>query len=247
MKPFLLLQSRPEDAASDGEHASFLQFSGLENHQLIRERVEDGIMPEINLKDYSGIFMGGGPYNASDPYDKKSQAQRELEKKLNLLMDKVVEYDFPFLGACYGIGVIGTHQGGIISRKFGEEVEPTTITLTPDGLTDPLLKDVPRSFSALVGHKEACEILPTSATLLASSAKCPVQMFRIKQNIYATQFHPELDSPALEARLRVYQHAGYFPPETLEEVIKKGYATPLIEPKKILRNFVERYQVSKSS
>ncbi len=223
---------------------SFLQFSGLEPDQLIRMRVEDGNLPEIGLDDYSGVFAGGGPYNVSDPDDKKSDAQKELEKKLGALMNKVVDRDFPFLGACYGIGVVGSHQGGIISRKFSEEVEPTTITLTPDGIIDPLLEGLPRSFSALVGHKEACEILPASATLLASSAKCPVQMFRVKQNIYATQFHPELDSPALEARLRVYQHAGYFPADTLEEVIEKGYATPLVEPKKILRNFVRRYQIA---
>ena len=49
------------------------------------------------------------------------------------------------------------------------------------------------TFDAFVGHKEACRVLPADAVLLASSPTCPVQMFRVRENLYATQFHPELD------------------------------------------------------
>ena len=71
-------------------------------------------------------------------------------------------------------------------------------------------------FDAYVGHKEACRVLRRTATLLAGSATCPVQMFRVKQNLYATQFHPELDRPGIITRVHVYQDAGYFPPHELE-------------------------------
>ena len=83
---------------------------------------------------------------------------------------------------------------------------------------------MPAEFDAFVGHKEACRVLPPSAVLLATSAACPVQMFRVKQNLYATQFHPELDLPGLLTRVRVYQHAGYFPPEELDELIARPRA-----------------------
>ena len=40
MKPFLLLASRPEDAAADNEYASFLAFAGLDERDLHRVRLE---------------------------------------------------------------------------------------------------------------------------------------------------------------------------------------------------------------
>ena len=54
---------------------------------------------------------------------------------------------------------------------------------------------------------------------LAGSPTCPVQMFRVRQNLYATQFHPELDVPGLLTRISVYRNAGYFPPEEADTVI----------------------------
>lgn len=242
MKPFLLLQSRPEDAASDGEFESFKTFGDLDNTTLLRLRVENGDLPNINLDKYSGIIIGGGPYNVSDDMSKKTLNQITLEKKLFSLLDTVVEKDFPFLGVCYGIGLLGSHQNGTVSQKYAEEVAPTRITLNKQGTLDPLLEGLDNSFYAVVGHKEACEQLPNSAVLLASSKNCPVQMYRVKNNIYVTQFHPELDSKALETRLRVYQHAGYFHPDDLDDVIQRGYSVELTEPIKIVKNFIRRYQ-----
>lgn len=67
-------------------------------------------------------------------------------------------------------------------------------------------------------------------------------MFKIKQNVYATQFHPELDSAGLETRINIYKHHGYFPPETAEELIDIGHSATIAEPMKILSNFINRYK-----
>ncbi len=241
MKPFLLIQSRPETAASDNEYEAFLKFSGLNEAQLQRFRIESSPLPVINLNEYSGIIVGGGPFNASDHKDIKSEAQTRTERELHALLDEIIARDFPFLGACYGIGVVVTHQNGLVTRKYSEDIGPTKITLTDDGKNDPLLAGLPPIFDAFVGHKEACEVLPQSATLLASSALCPTQMFRIKNNIYVTQFHPELDSHGLEVRINIYKHAGYFPPETANDLIAQGHASNVTEPIKVLQNFITRY------
>ncbi len=71
-KPFLLLQSRPEDEASDDEYAAFLKFGGLQPEQLQRLRLDRGEFSPVNLDDYSGIFMGGGPANFAYPPEEKS-------------------------------------------------------------------------------------------------------------------------------------------------------------------------------
>jgi len=244
MKPFLILQSRPEDAASDNELESFLKFGGLESDQVYRVRMEQNGIPEVNLGDYSGIILGGGPYNMTDPEEKRDENQKRALKDLFALLDEVIERDFPFLGACLGVGILTEHQQGKVSKEFNEDVGGVTIKVNQVGESDTLLKDLPTEFRAFVGHKEGCEQLPDGAVLLASSDTCPVQMFRIKQNIYATQFHPELDVEGITLRINIYKHAGYFPPEDAEKLIETVSGEEISVPMMILKRFVDRYRTN---
>ncbi len=241
MKPFLLLSSRAEDAAADGEYAAFVSLTGLAPGQLHRIRLEAAPLPPLRLDDYAGVFLGGGPFNASDPPGVKSALQRRVEHDLESLLDEIVDRDFPFLGACYGVGPLGLHQGGIIDRTYAEPVSCVRISLTTAGLQDKLLAGMPEEFDAFVGHKEACSVLPPTAELLATSPGCPVQMFRIRQNVYATQFHPELDVPGIITRVHVYRHAGYFAPTEVDDLIARLRRAVITEPGRILANFVARY------
>ena len=241
MRPFLLLSSRPEDLAADEEYAAFLRCTGLSPQQLHRIRLEAGPLPRLDLDDWSGILLGGGPFNSSDPAETKSAVQVRVEADLNALLDDVVARDFPFFGACYGVGTLGVHQGGVVDRAHSEPVSAVPVSLTAAGLTDPLLAGMPERFDAFVGHKEACRVLPPSAVLLASSPACPVQMFRVKTNVYATQFHPELDVPGIVTRVRVYQNAGYFPPEEMDALIERLTPAVVTEPGRLLATFVELY------
>jgi GMP synthase (glutamine-hydrolysing) len=241
VKPFLLLASRPEDEAADDEYAAFLRMTGLERGDLHRVRMEAAPLPPIDLDDYAGVFVGGGPFNSSDAVEKKSAAQRRVETELRPLLDEMVARDFPFLGACYGIGTLGVHQGGTIDRTYAEPVGTIQVSLTAAGLGDPVLEGMPEEFAAFGGHKEACRDLPPSAELLASSPHCPVQMFRVKTNLYATQFHPELDHAGIVTRVRVYRDAGYFRPEEMDDLIERLTDALVTEPPRILANFVARY------
>lgn len=241
MKPFLLLASRAEDAAADDEYAAYLRYGQLAPEQLRRIRLEAAPLPELDLDEYSGVIVGGSPFTSSDPADQKSDTQHRVERELAGLLDRIVDLDFPFLGACYGVGTLGRHQGAVIDRTYGEQLGGVEIELTEAGLSDPLLHGMPRRFTAFTGHKEACTTLPSHAVRLASSKACPVHMFRIKQNLYATQFHPELDAEGLVTRIDIYRHAGYFPPESAEDLMADARRYTATEPMKILRNFVARY------
>ena len=155
MKPFLLLAIRAEDAAADNEYDSFLTLSGLGEGELRRVRLEQRALGGVDLGDWSGIMLGGGPFNYSDPEELKTPVQRRVEADLAGLLDQVVSTDFPFLGACYGIGALGRHQGAVVDRRFAEPVGAVEITLTPAGRRDPLLGELPAAFQAFTGHKEA--------------------------------------------------------------------------------------------
>lgn len=241
MRPFLFLGTRAEDEVADGEYAAMLSFGGLREEELVRVRLEAEPLPAVDLDDWSGVIMGGGPYNVSDPDEKKSEVQHRVEKELRGLAERLVAADFPVLGACYGIGTFGTLAGGVVDRTYGEPIGALPITLTDEGVADPLLGVLPREFMAFLGHKEAVRTLPRGAVLLASSATCPVHAFRIGRNVYATQFHPELDRAGIITRVRVYRHAGYFPPAELDELVGRLNLAEVSEPPRILANFVARY------
>ena len=241
MKPFVLLATRAEDGPADEEYALFLRYSGLSEHQLVRVRLESEPMPSLQLDELSGIFVGGGPFNASDAAEKKSAVQRRVEAEFATLLDEVVARDFPFLGACYGVGTVGSYLGATIDRTYSEPIGVVPVSMTDAGASDPLLIGLPRTFGAFVGHKEAISSLPASAVLLASSPLCPVQMFRVGQNVYATQFHPELDVDGITTRIHAYAGHGYFAPHELEVTLAAVHRAPVSHPSRILSAFVERY------
>jgi GMP synthase (glutamine-hydrolysing) len=241
VRPFLLLGTRAEDVAADAEYGAFLAYSGLGEHQLHRVRLERRPLGKVDLRDWSGFLLGGGPFNSSDPEESKSPVQRRVEADLRDLLDRVINADFPFLGACYGIGALGSHQGAVVDRRHAEPVGPVSITLTPEGRQDPLLGGLPAMFEAFVGHKEAISRLPHHAVRLADSPGCPVQAFRIGSHVYAIQFHPELDVAGLCTRVDVYKHAGYFEPEQADDIKAQAHRSNVIHPPEILRRFVQRY------
>jgi GMP synthase (glutamine-hydrolysing) len=241
VKPFLLLGIRDEDAAADNEYAAFLGFTGLEESLLHRVRLERRPLGSVNLEDWSGIFLGGGPFNCSAEPATKSAVQQRVEKELAHLLDEVVARDFPFLGACYGIGVVGTHEGGTVDRRYAEPISRVRVSLTPAGRRDPLLVDLPGEFEAFVGHKEAVRDLPAHAVRLASSPQCPVQAFRVGANVYATQFHPELDVLGLCTRIEAYKHAGYFEPHQADSLKAMARRGEVVDPPRILTRFVRRF------
>jgi GMP synthase (glutamine-hydrolysing) len=241
VKPFLFLGIRAQDAAADDEYAAVLRCAGLRERDVRRVRLERDALGPLDLADWSGIVVGGGPWNVSDPEESKSEEQRRGEARLRELALQVLEADFPFLGACYGIGTLGTLDGGVVDRTYSEPIGPMTIELTDAGRGDQLFGVLPADFTALLGHKEAVSRLPEGAVLLASSATCPVQAFRLRSNVYATQFHPELDLAGIITRIEVYRHFGYFEPHEAEQVVDRSRDALVVEPPKILARFVELF------
>ena len=242
MKKFLILQMRPKSEPADSEFNAILKVGGLDKSQVDRIRVEQVDEFEIDLNDYNAIIAGGSPFDVSLPEDQKSDAQKSVESFFNDLFDVVIPSDFPFLGACSGNGLLGKYCGTPISGTYSEPVSSVTITLTEDGQKDLLLKGLPNQFLVFVGHKEACDSLPEGAVLLASSEMCPIQMFRLKNNIYATQFHPEADDEEFILRIKTYKDYGYFKPEEAEVLIDEIRHTETTTANEILRRFVSRYK-----
>lgn len=241
MKPFVLLATRAQDEVADAEYEAFCRLSGLAERDLRRVRLEAAPMPDLDLDSVSGVILGGSPFDTTAPPHLRSATQDRVEADIAALLGEVVARDLPFLGACYGIGTLGSNQGGVIDRTYAEPVGSSRIVLTAQGRSDPLLAGMPDQFDAYVGHKEACRVLPPNAVLLATSVPCPVQLFRVGSNVYATQFHPELDLDGILGRIRAYAGNGYFQPHEVDEVIERVSTVDVSAAHLILDNFVALY------
>lgn len=264
-RPFLLIQTRPEDDAATAEAESVRRLGGYTEGDLrvlrLEQRVraggggaaaggdsqgtaagEAGVVDwEAELADVAGVILPGSPFTGSDPEESKSELQRDVEAELGRLMEVVLARRTPFLGCCYGVGTLGRAAGGVVDTTYRELPGPIEVTLTPEGAADPLLEGVPEEFVAYVGHKEAMRDLPPDAVLLASGEACPVQMFRVGEDRYATQFHPELDQGGLIERLEIYSHHGYFTEDEAEGMFAAIRARQAPVPPRILQNFRRIY------
>lgn len=243
MKPFLLLSSRGEDAVAEEEYASYCRLTGLLPEELDWIRLDQRPLSESDLKldRYSGVILAGSPFTVSEPDDTKSEIERRVEADLARLLDHVIAADFPFLGICYGVGTIGAHQGATVDRTYGESVQAARIRLTTAGLNDALFAELPDEFDAFVGHKEALSQVPEHIAVLAGSASCPVQAFRVGRNVYATQFHPELDARTMSSRVRAYANHGYFAPQELDGIIEGIEKSDVRASQMVLGRFIEEY------
>ena len=195
-------------------------------------------MRGIDLDAFSGIILGGSPFNVSDP--DKSVVQLRVESDLRRLLDDILSNDRPFMGLCYGIGMVTTHLGGVVDRTHGEPAGPVTIAVTEVGQADPLFEGVPSTFDAFVGHKESGNGLPGGVELLATSESRPVQCTGGR-----TSTSPSSIS-SWTRRVRrpdaVYQHNGYFRPEELDDVIALAKTSGVDGSQhRLLRNFARRY------
>lgn len=243
MAKFLLLQLRPEPETSDSEYHAILDKSGLDADRVHRVCLDREDLPDhLNVEDFAGVIVGGGPGCVSDAPEQKTPVEARIERSCLSLMPQITANDLPFMGCCYGIGILGHHLGADVSKaQYGEPVGPTTCEMTEAGRADALLHDIPEQFDAFVGHKEALQELPKGAVHLLSSAPCPFQMIRYGDNVYATQFHPEADGAEFETRIRFYRHKGYFEPEDADRLIDMCHSADVTWPEKILAAFVARY------
>jgi len=239
MKPFLFLSARPEVEAVAPEYESVRRAMGVDASRLAHVRLDAAPLGALRLDDVAGVVVGGSPFNVVTPEDQKHPVQRRVESDLARLAEAALARDFPVLYTCYGIGVLTRVIGGTVGTLHAEEAAAIEVTLTPEGIADPLVGILPERLQAFAGHKEATERLPGDAVVLAASAGCPVQVYRVGRRVYATQFHPEVTAADFIARAHVYRHHGYFPAHELGAFTERVAAASVTEPRRMLRRFVE--------
>lgn len=146
--------------------------------------------------DWHGIVITGSPAMVSDRAPWSEQAAEWLRQ--------AVEAGIPVLGVCYGHQLLAHALGGKVGyHPRGRETGTHRITLFETAESDPLFGSFPREFLAQLTHKQSVLELPPGAVLLGESSFEPHQAFRIGENAWGVQFHPEFTDQIMKAYLEV--------------------------------------------
>ncbi len=121
------------------------------------------------------------------------------------LLEAAVRADMPTLGICLGAQLTAKVLGAKIMKAPHKEVGWYNVRLTAEGRKDSLFKGLGEELRVFQWHEDMFE-LPGTAALLAAcpgatareSQTCRNQAFRYGHNVYALQFHLEVDDSMIE-------------------------------------------------
>jgi poly-gamma-glutamate synthesis protein (capsule biosynthesis protein) len=171
--------------------------------------------PVPDLRDYDAVIFAGGEYRPEEFEEPIFQAER-------VRIMEALEADVPILGICLGHQLLAYWLGGDVQRgrwEFGW----LPVEVNKAGQQDPLFAGLGETFYAFLWHGDQVTRLPEGAVLLASTERCPVQSFRLRDRpVWGVQFNPQYDPEIAEAVIRAaasLPEYGY----DIEEMVATGY------------------------
>ena len=146
-------------------------------------------VPAFLPAQYSGAITMGGYMGANDDIEFPWLIDARS------LMKDVVANDIPFFGICLGGQLLATAVDGKVAPTPVPEIGVASFRVTADAAQDAVFAHLAdQDVIAAEWHKDYITDLPDEAVVLAGNDVCPVQAFRMGENVYGVQFHPEIDS-----------------------------------------------------
>ena len=132
---------------------------------------------EILSEGLSGLIISGGPFSV---YDESAP----------LYAKEILKAGLHVLGICYGQQSIAYLLGGKITPTENREYGETSVRIQKES---PLFAGIPnREFRVWMSHGDVVDRVPDGFEVIARSKNNHIAAIQ-KDNIYAVQFHPEVD------------------------------------------------------
>ncbi len=171
------------------ERGCTLELRSLERGDAVPERLTREEM----------LIVMGGPMGVGDLAGNRFPF---LHREVALLRQCIAD-NVPVLGVCLGAQLLAHAAGAAVYplrvngvRKFEIGWGPTQL----QHVNDPVLAGLPPEIHVLHWHGDTFD-LPPQAQLLASSALCPNQAFRLGTRQFGVQFHCETTAADVETWL----------------------------------------------
>lgn len=168
-----------------------------------------------DLRAYDAVIFAGGEHRPDEFELPFFQAERGQ-------VMAAMEAGVPILGICLGHQLLAYWLGGQVARGRWE-IGWLPITVNEAGREDPLLEGLGESFHAFLWHGDQITHLPKDAILLASTERCPAQVYRLRgRRVWGVQFNPQYDPVIAEGVIRAAPSLpknGY----NVDELVATGY------------------------
>lgn len=154
--------------------------------------------PGARLPDpraFKAVVIMGGPMGV---YERRKYLFLSPEIRF---LKSFLRLDRPMLGVCLGSQLLAAALGAKVHKNKHKEIGWYPLALTPAGARDPLMAALGRTGTTFQWHGDTFT-LPKGAVHLARSPLCRHQAFRFRANVYALQFHMEVDVPMVRDWMR---------------------------------------------
>ena len=179
-KPVLIVQHAPH------EHPAVLKRT-LESQGVQALWIHSYLGDHYPSADeIHGMISLGGPMGAND-----EKEHPWITKEIALLRACVLDQQ-PVAGICLGGQMLARAMGGTVEKNNKIELGWFPIELNQLGMEDKILGSAGVNPMVYQWHEDTFHP-PKEAVLLAKSLACPRQAYRIGDNAYGFQFHPEAD------------------------------------------------------
>jgi GMP synthase (glutamine-hydrolysing) len=145
------------------------------------------------LDAYGAVLVFGGAMHADQV------AHHPWLREENLFLRRLLDLRKPVLGICLGAQLLAKAAHAPVGPADEAEIGWYPVDLTEEAVDDPLLGALPTRFDAFQWHYYA-HGLPAGAVELARSSVC-TQAFRLGDNAWGVQFHPEVTLEQVEGWL----------------------------------------------
>jgi len=150
-----------------------------------------------DLHEVKGIVSLGGPMNVYE------EDKYPFLKNEDMLMKRALQEEIPVLGICLGAQILAKACRAGVKKMDHGEIGWSQVQLTPEGKKDPLFDNCPEVMDVFQWHEDTFDI-PQEGRLLAQSAFCRNQAFRVGKNAYGFQFHVEVTAEIVGSWVESY-------------------------------------------
>lgn len=162
---------------------------GSQTTQLIGRRIRElGVYSEIvpyhalekqDPEEIWGIILSGSPFSVNDP------------DAFKIDVEKLLSFDVPILGICYGAQFLMHALGGKVSKSATREYGRTHLSFLNSD--DNLVKGMSEGSQAWMSHSDTITELAPGFEPIAKTRDIPVAIYRSTDKpIWGVQFHPEV-------------------------------------------------------
>ena len=186
--PFLILETGTP-VMPMRRHGGFPHWirvaAGLRDEKTRVVDATAGALPRA--RGHAGILVTGSGAMVSD--------REPWSEATSGWLRAAVEDGVPVFGICYGHQLLAHAFGGrVADNPAGREMGTIEVVPTPAAAGDPLFGDASAPFRAQATHLQSVLEPPAGAVLLARTALDACAAFRLGEQAWGVQFHPEFSA-----------------------------------------------------